>query len=108
MGTRFAIIDWEHQGLLTGQAIDLSRAQIDVLYVLATQGSGQALGVDDLAERVFGISNDHGEANNIRFHISGLRKKIEGSGIGVRTRQGVGYELRVDQGMSIRTQRLSL
>ena len=46
-----------------------------------------------LTETVFGL-NDDANPNAIEIYVHRVRKKLEGSGVGIGTLRGIGYALR--------------
>lgn len=75
--------------LLDGQPLELSARELGVLEVLMTR-CGRVVSKDQLAEKLYGWDEDVG-ANAIEVCVHRLRKKIEPSGVTVRTIRGLGY-----------------
>jgi two-component system, OmpR family, response regulator len=72
-----------------GQPLDLSARELGVLEVLMLR-SGRVVSKDQLAEKLYGWDEDVG-ANAIEVCVHRLRKKIESSGVEIRTIRGLGY-----------------
>lgn len=70
-------------------ALELSARELGVLEVLMTR-SGRVVSKDQLAEKLYGWDDDVG-ANAIEVCVHRLRKKIEPSGVVIRTIRGLGY-----------------
>ena len=77
------------------QPLDLSARELGVLEVLMMR-SGRVVSKDQLAEKLYGWSEDVG-ANAIEVCVHRLRKKIEPSGVVIRTIRGLGYLMEKDQ-----------
>ncbi len=74
---------------LDGEAVELSRREIDILAQLA-DGSGRWLSADTLHERIYGLEG--GAASNaLNVHIHNIRRKLGSAAI--ETRRGLGYRL---------------
>ena len=69
--------------------LDLSARELGVLEVLMSRG-GRVVSKDQLAEKLYGWDEDVG-ANAIEVCVHRLRKKIEPSGVVIRTIRGLGY-----------------
>lgn len=69
--------------------LDLSARELGVLEVLMTR-SGRVVSKDQLTEKLYGWDEDVG-ANAIEVCVHRLRKKIEPSGVTIRTIRGLGY-----------------
>ena len=69
--------------------LDLSARELGVLEVLMTR-SGRVVSKDQLTEKLYGWDEDVG-ANAIKVCVHRLRKKIEPSGVTIRTIRGLGY-----------------
>ena len=76
------------------QPLDLSARELGVLEVLMMR-SGRVVSKDQLAEKLYGWDEDVG-ANAIEVCVHRLRKKIEPSGVVVRTVRGLGYLMEKD------------
>jgi two-component system OmpR family response regulator len=71
------------------QPLELSARELGVLEVLMTR-CGRVVSKDQLAEKLYGWDEDVG-ANAIEVCVHRLRKKIEPSGVVIRTIRGLGY-----------------
>jgi len=78
-----------------GQPLDLSARELGVLEVLMLR-SGRVVSKDQLAEKLYGWDEDVG-TNAIEVCVHRLRKKIEPSGVEVRTIRGLGYLMEKNQ-----------
>lgn len=74
---------------LNGRALQLSSHEIGVLEVLLHR-FGQVVSKETLVEQLYAYDRDVGY-NAIEVYIHRLRKKIDGSGLNVRTVYGRGY-----------------
>lgn len=70
-------------------ALELSARELGVLEVLMTR-CGRVVSKDQLAEKLYGWDEDVG-ANAIEVCVHRLRKRIEPSGVVIRTIRGLGY-----------------
>jgi two-component system, OmpR family, response regulator len=77
------------------QPLDLSARELGVLEVLMTR-SGRVVSKDQLADKLYGWDEDVG-ANAIEVCVHRLRKKIEPSGVVIRTIRGLGYLMEKDK-----------
>ena len=78
------------------QPLDLSARELGVLEVLLMR-SGRVVSKDQLAEKLYGWDEDVG-TNAIEVCVHRLRKKIEPSGVVIRTIRGLGYLMEKDKG----------
>jgi two-component system, OmpR family, response regulator len=69
--------------------LELSARELGVLEVLITR-CGRVVSKDQIAEKLYGWDEDVG-ANAIEVCVHRLRKKIESSGVSIRTIRGLGY-----------------
>jgi two-component system OmpR family response regulator len=77
--------------LVNGKPLDLSAREVSIFEVLFSH-YGRAVSKQQLLERLY--SYDEGAGYNaIEVFVHRLRKKLEGSGITVRTLHGRGYQL---------------
>ena len=76
------------------QPLDLSARELGVLEVLMMR-SGRVVSKDQLAEKLYGWDEDVG-TNAIEVCVHRLRKKIELSGVTIRTIRGLGYLMEKD------------
>ena len=81
-------------GLLTGPqgALALSRRELALFEALFEQ-HGRVVSKDTLCARVYGTGADV-EINAVELLISRLRRKLAGTGVGIRTIRGLGYVLK--------------
>ena len=77
------------RAMVDTRPLDLSARELGVLEVLMTRG-GRVVSKDQLAEKLYGWDEDVG-ANAIEVCVHRLRKKIETSGVTIRTIRGLGY-----------------
>jgi len=77
------------------QPLDLSARELGVLEVLMLR-SGRVVSKDQLAEKLYGWDEDVG-TNAIEVCVHRLRKKIEPSGVVIRTIRGLGYLMEKNQ-----------
>ena len=79
--------------LLDGKRLELSPREFELLFILMRAAprlvAKRAL-VDALSERNLDLNDAAAE-----LYVSRLRKKLEGSGVGIRTLRGVGYQLAI-------------
>ena len=57
--------------------------------------AGRPIAKNVLTESVFGLDGD-ANPNAIEIYIHRLRRKLEGTGVGIATLRGLGYMLRKD------------
>ncbi|MBI2312946.1 MAG: response regulator transcription factor [Betaproteobacteria bacterium] len=81
--TRTALVD--------GRAIELSAKEVSIFEVLFSH-YGRAVSKQQLLERLYSY-DDSASFNAIEVYVHRLRKKLEGSGMTVRTLHGRGYQL---------------
>ena len=79
---------------LCGETIALSTGDFDLLWELASH-AGEVLTREDLLYKLRGVHYD-GLDRSVDVAISRLRKKLAGSGAGIRTLRGLGYALEAD------------
>jgi two-component system, OmpR family, response regulator len=72
-----------------GQPLDLSARELGVLEVLLMR-SGRVVSKDQITEKLYGWDEEVG-TNAIEVCVHRLRKKIEPSGVVIRTIRGLGY-----------------
>ena len=87
------VIQESSEVLLDGKRIDMSPREFELLFILMRAAprlvTKRAL-VDALSERNLEL-NDAA----VELYVSRLRKKLEGTGTGIRTLRGVGYQLAI-------------
>lgn len=79
----------DRRASIDGTPLDLSRHEIGVLEVLLVR-FGRVVSKDQLVDRLYNYDSSVSR-NAIEVYIHRLRKKIDGSGIAVRTVHGQGY-----------------
>jgi two-component system OmpR family response regulator len=84
--------------LVDGSAVDLSPREFDLLDLLLANRN-KVVGKEQITQA---WADDRGEApaapGMIEVYIHRLRRKLEGSGVGIRTVRGLGYLLEADAG----------
>ena len=81
--------------MLGSAPLELSSRELGVLEVLMLR-SGRVVNKEQLAEQLYGWDEDIG-SNAIEVYVHRLRKKLEPSGIAIRTIRGLGYLLEKDK-----------
>jgi two-component system OmpR family response regulator len=79
------------RAFLAEDALDLSARELGVLEILMLR-AGQVVNKDQLADKLTSWDDEIGP-NAIEVYVHRLRKKLEGSGISIRTIRGLGYLL---------------
>ncbi len=96
---RLAVDRDARRALVDGHAVDLSPREWDLLDLLLAQRN-KVVSKDQIT-RAWAAAGG-GEAPNaagmIEVYIHRLRRKLEGSGVGIRTVRGLGYLLEADRG----------
>lgn len=77
---------------LRNAALDLTGREFAVLETLVL-AQGRIVSKAALVEAVFGFDDDVGP-NAIEIYVHRVRKRLQGSGIGIGTQRGLGYALR--------------
>ncbi|RGP35411.1 DNA-binding response regulator [Pseudotabrizicola alkalilacus] len=77
--------------LHAGRNLDLPRREL-ALFELLLENRGRLIEKDRIADSLYGTGTSV-EANAIELLISRLRRKIDGSGVTIRTARGLGYML---------------
>ena len=70
-------------------ALDLSAREVALLEALLLS-AGRVVSKDQLADRLYGVSDEVGP-NAIEVFVHRLRRKIEAAGVSIRTIRGLGY-----------------
>jgi two-component system OmpR family response regulator len=70
-------------------ALDLSAREVALLEALLLS-AGRVVSKDQLADRLYGVSDEVGP-NAIEVFVHRLRRKIESAGVSIRTIRGLGY-----------------
>jgi hypothetical protein len=87
------VVDAENRRLvLDGQAVDLSRLELDVLRHLQRR-EGVAVTREELLREVWGHEWTGGSSNVVEVVVSGLRRKLGDRADALQTVRGVGYRL---------------
>ena len=73
----------------------LSAREVEVLEILLHH-AGRVTAKEAIADRLAGWDEGVGE-NAVEVYIHRLRRKLEGSGVGIRTLRGLGYLLEVER-----------
>ncbi|MDV2965257.1 response regulator transcription factor [Nitratireductor aquimarinus] len=76
--------------LIDGQPCDLTRREQTLLEIFLTNRD-RVLDKEDLLLRLFG-HDDERNPNAVELYVGRLRRKIEGSGLEIRTLRGLGYQ----------------
>ena len=71
------------------EALDLSAREVALLEALLLS-AGRVVSKDQLADRLYGVSDEVGP-NAIEVFVHRLRRKIEAAGVSIRTTRGLGY-----------------
>jgi DNA-binding response OmpR family regulator len=69
--------------------VDLSAREVALLEALLLS-AGRVVSKDQLADRLYGVSDEVGP-NAIEVFVHRLRRKIEAAGVSIRTIRGLGY-----------------
>ena len=80
-----------HRATLNGEPLELSARELGVLEVLMLR-SGRVVNKEQLAEELYGWDEEVGP-NAIEVYVHRLRRKLEPSGVSIRTIRGLGYLL---------------
>ena len=77
------------RAFVDGAALDLSAREVALLEALLLS-TGRVVSKDQLADRLYGVSDEVGP-NAIEVFVHRLRRKIEPAGVVIRTIRGLGY-----------------
>ena len=77
------------RAFIDGHALDLSAREVALLEALLLS-TGRVVSKDQLADRLYGVSDEVGP-NAIEVFVHRLRRKIEPAGVVIRTIRGLGY-----------------
>lgn len=80
-----------NRALLDDRALDLPRREFHILKALMTR-QGRIISKDQITDLISSFNEDL-NPSAVEIYIHRLRKKLEGSGVGIRTVRGVGYTL---------------
>jgi two-component system response regulator TctD len=75
-----------------GVALELTRREFSVLEALMANRS-RIMPKERLFDRIFTVDEEEVGLNAIETYVARLRRKLEGSGVGIRTLRGLGYQL---------------
>ncbi|WP_293759571.1 response regulator transcription factor [uncultured Aquitalea sp.] len=78
------------------QALDLSARELELLYILMSHAE-KVLTKEQIAGELASDGEEVG-ANAVEVYVHRLRKKLDGSGVGIRAVRGLGYLLAEEQG----------
>ncbi len=84
----------ERRVLLSGQAVELSRTELEVLFALSRR-AGRPVERARIAEEALSEDGD-GDGRALDVHVSRLRKKLGAEGKRIATVWGIGYRLELD------------
>lgn len=79
-----------HQVFHNGTPLDLPNREFRLLEIFLSR-PGQVLNKDILTDHLFGLSIDPPSPNAIEVYVGRLRRRLEGSGVTIRTLRGRGY-----------------
>ncbi len=82
------------RAFLHGQPPDLPNREFRLLEVFLSR-PGRVLSKDDIADRLFGLDSLPAP-NAIEVYVARLRRRLDGSGVHIRTLRGLGYLVEVD------------
>jgi two-component system OmpR family response regulator len=82
------------RAMLDGTPLELSARELGVLEVLMLR-SGRVVNKGQLTEQLYGWDDEVG-SNAIEVYVHRLRRKLEPTGVGIRTIRGLGYLLEKD------------
>lgn len=75
-----------------GNALQLTRREFSLLEALVANRT-RIMPKERLFDRMFSMDEEEIGLNAIETYVARLRKKLEGSGVGIRTLRGLGYQL---------------
>ncbi|MFO1143206.1 MAG: response regulator transcription factor [Amaricoccus sp.] len=75
-----------------GTPLQLTRREFSLLEALIANRS-RVMPKERLFDRMFSMDEEEVGLNAIETYVARLRKKLEGSGVGIRTLRGLGYQL---------------
>ncbi len=75
-----------------GVALQLTRREFSLLEALMANRS-RIMPKERLFDRMFSMDEEEVGLNAIETYVARLRRKLEGSGVGIRTLRGLGYQL---------------
>jgi DNA-binding response OmpR family regulator len=75
-----------------GEPLSLTRREFSLLEALVTNRT-RIMAKERLFDRLFSMDEEEVGLNAIETYVARLRRKLEGSGVGIRTLRGLGYQL---------------
>lgn len=75
-----------------GEDLSLTRREFSLLEALMANRN-RVMPKERLFERIFSMDEEETGLNAIETYVARLRRKLEGSGVGIRTLRGLGYQL---------------
>ena len=75
-----------------GQPISLTRREMALLEIMLAQ-RGWVVPKDRIFERMFSFAEEEVGVNAVELYMTRLRRKLEGSGVAIKTLRGLGYQL---------------
>jgi two-component system response regulator TctD len=75
-----------------GEPLSLTRREFSLLEALVTNRT-RIMPKERLFDRLFSMDEEEVGLNAIETYVARLRRKLEGSGVGIRTLRGLGYQL---------------
>lgn len=85
----------KRQASVDGAPLELSAREVEVLEILLNHG-GRVTAKEAITDRLTGWGEGVGD-NAVEVYIHRLRRKLEGSGVLIRTLRGLGYVLEVER-----------
>ena len=80
---------------VAGSPLDLTRRELNLLETLLAH-RGRVIAKERIFERMFAFNEEEVGLNAVEIYVARLRRKLEGSGISIRTLRGLGYQLNTD------------
>ena len=80
---------------VAGRPLALTRREFSLLDTLLAH-RGWVVPKERIFERMFGFDDEDVGLNAVEIQMTRLRKKLDGSGVGIRTLRGLGYQLTLD------------
>ena len=94
---RFIALDYERNTIYSASGtIRLAGQQADILYVLLSNRSNP-VSTSKLVRLVYGVNRAEGADKSMRVVIHGLRRKLAGTGLTIKTRFGAGYQVEFEE-----------
>jgi len=78
------------------EPLTLTRREFSLLQVLLTN-RGRVMSKDRIFDHLFSFEEADVGLNAIELYVARLRKKLNGSGVSIRTLRGLGYQLVIDE-----------